>query len=86
MRGVPYDLNRYPWITWGEVFPISSEVARHVEIYRYARPETPTKLIKRADLSVSWRTDSQGYVTGQFSTDVLTGIRDTVLIDYLNCP
>ena len=41
IRGVPYDLNRYPWITWGELFPISSEVARHVEIYRYAPPETP---------------------------------------------
>jgi hypothetical protein len=86
IRGVPYDLNRYPWITWGEVFPISSEVARHVEIYRYAPPETPTKLIKRADVSVSWRTDTLGYVTGQFSTDVLTGIRDTVSIDYLTFP
>lgn len=86
IRGVPYDLNRYPWITWGEVFPISSAVARHVEIYRYARPQTPDKLIKRADLSVSWRTDTLGYITGQFSTDALTGNRDTVLIDYLICP
>jgi hypothetical protein len=86
IRGVPYDLNRYPWITWGEVFPISSEVARHVELYRYAPPETPNKLIKRADVSVSWRTDTLGYVTGQFSTDLLTGIRDTVTIDYLTFP
>ncbi len=82
IRGVPYDLNRYPWITWGEVFPISNDVARHVEIYRYAPPETPTQLIKRADLSVSWRTDTLGYVTGEFSTDALTGIRDTVSIEY----
>jgi hypothetical protein len=79
-------LNRYPWITWGEEFPISSEVARHVEIYRYAPPETPTQLIKRADVSVTWRTDTLGYVTGQFSTDALTGIRDTVSIDYLPFP
>lgn len=86
IRGVPYDLNRYPWMTWGEVFPISSEVARHIETYRYAPPGTPTKLIKRADVSVSWRTDTQGYVTGQFGTDALTGIRDTVSIDYLTCP
>ena len=86
IRGVPYDLNRYSWITWGEVFPISSELARHVEIYRYARPETPNKLIKRADMSVSWRTDTLGYVTGQFSTDALTDIRDTVSIDYFNYP
>ena len=86
IRGVPYELNRYPWITWGEVFPISSEVARHVDIYRYAPPETPTQLIKRADVSVAWRTDSQGYVIRQFSTDALTGIRDTVSIDYLPFP
>ncbi len=86
IRGVPYDLNRYPWITWGEVFPISSAVARHVAIYRYAPPQTPDKLIKRADLSVSWRTDTLGYITGQFSTDALTGIRDTVSIDYLPLP
>jgi hypothetical protein len=86
IRGVPYDLGRYPWITWGEVFPISSEVARHLEIYRYAPPETPNKLIKRADVSVSWRTDTLGYITGQFSTDELTGIRDTVSIDYLTFP
>ncbi|QIP17319.1 hypothetical protein G8759_34115 [Spirosoma aureum] len=86
IRGVPYDLNRYSWITWGEVFPISSEVARHVEIYRYAPPETPTKLIKRADVSVSWRTDTLGFITGQFSTDLLTGIRDTVSIEYLTFP
>ena len=86
MRGVPYDLNMHPWITWGEVFPISSEVARHVEIYRYAPPETPTQLIKRSDVSVSWRTDTLGYVMGEFSTDALTGIRDTVSIDYLTFP
>ncbi|AUD06660.1 hypothetical protein [Spirosoma pollinicola] len=86
IRGVPYDLNIHPWITWGEVFPISREIARHVEIYRYARPEMPNKLIKRSDISLTWRTDTLGYVTGQFSTDALTGIRDTVLIDYLNYP
>lgn len=86
IEGVPYDMNRYPWITWGEVFPISRELARHVEIYRYAPPQTPTQLIKRADVSVTWRTDTLGYVTGQFSTDALTGIRDTVSIDYLPLP
>lgn len=86
IRGVPYDLNRYPWITWGEEFPISSEVARHVESYRFAPPETPAQLIKRSDVSVTWRTDTLGYVTGQFSTDALTGIRDTVSIDYLPFP
>ena len=86
IRGVPYDLNMHPWITWGEVFPISNEVARHIEIYRYAPPETPNKLIKRADLSITWQTDTLGYITGQFSTDVMTGLRDTVSIDYLNYP
>ena len=86
IRGVPYDLNRYPWITWGEVFPISRELARQVETYRYAPPETPNKLIKRADVSVHWRTDTLGYVTGQFSMDSLTGMRDTILIDYHTLP
>lgn len=86
IRDVPYDLNRNPWISWGEVFPISSDVARHVAIYRYAPPETPTQLIKRSDVSVSWRTDTLGYVTGEFSTDALTGIRDTVSIDYFAFP
>ncbi|GAB3047122.1 hypothetical protein [Spirosoma pulveris] len=86
IRGVPYDLNRHPWITWGEVFPISQEGARRVEIYRYAPPETPDQLIKRADLSITWQTDTSGYVTGQFSTDALTGIRDTVSIHYLTLP
>ena len=86
IRGVPYELNRYSWITWGEVFPIIREVARHVESYRFAPPETPTQLIKRSDVSVSWRTDTLGYITGQFSTDAMTGIRDTVSIDYLPVP
>lgn len=85
IRSVPYDLNRNPWIRWSEGFPLSPYLARRIETYRYAAPETPTQLIKRMDQSVDWKRDKQGHITGQFSTDALTAIRDTVLIDYLNC-
>ncbi|AKD53901.1 hypothetical protein SD10_02270 [Spirosoma radiotolerans] len=85
MQGVPYDLNRYPWLDWGEGFPLSPYLASHTETYRYAAPETPSQLIKRADESVTWQRDKLGHVTGQFHTDVLTTIQDTVLIHYINC-
>ena len=85
MAGVPYDLNRHAWVNWSQVFPVSPQLAGRVETFRYAAPETPADLIKRADLSVSWQRDKQGRITGQFSTDALTTIRDTVLIDYINC-
>ena len=67
------------------MFPVSPYLAKRVETFRYAAPETPTELIKRADLSVTWQRDKQGHLTGQFSTDALTTIQDTILIDYLNC-
>lgn len=85
MRGIPYDINRYPWLSWGEGFPISPYLASRIETYRYAAPQTPTELIKRTDVSVTYQTDRQGCITGQFSTDALTTIRDTVLINYINC-
>lgn len=80
-----YDLNRYPWIMWGEVFPLQKALARRIETFRYAAPETPGKLIKRSDVTVSWQTDGQGYITSQFSYDALNKTRDTVSIEYLNC-
>ena len=86
MAGVPYDLNRHAWVNWSQVFPVSPQLAGRVETFRYAAPETPADLIKRADLSVSWQRDKQGHITGQFSTDALTTIRDTSLFIYLNCP
>lgn len=85
MRGIPYDINRHPWLGWGEGFPISPYLASHIETYRYATPQTPTELIKRTDVSITYQIDKQGYITGQFSTDALTTIRDTVLINYLKC-
>lgn len=85
IHGIPYDLNRFPWMTWGEVFPLNPHLARRIQTFRYAAPNTPNQLIKRADLRLSYRTDPQGYITGQFSTDVLTSIRDTVVIDYQLC-
>ena len=85
MHGVPYDLNRYPWPSWGEQFPLSDHLASHIEIYRYAPPHTPTQLIKRADMSVAFQSDRLGYVTHQISTDALTTIRDTVRFRYLTC-
>ena len=85
IRGVPYDLNRYPWLSWGEVFPLNPHQASHIETYRYANPRQPDQLIKRADLRVTFRTDRQGYITGQFSTDSMTTIRDTVVTDYQHC-
>ena len=85
VRQTLYDLNRHPWISWGEVFPMSEALARRIETYRYAAPETPTKLIKRSDVTVSWQTDRQGYITRQFSTDALNMVRDTVRIEYINC-
>lgn len=86
LKGVPYDLNRYPWLSWGEGFPLSPYLARRTETYQYAGPDLSTELIKRADVSIRWQRDEQGHVTGQFTTDALTTIRDTVLIDYINCP
>lgn len=83
---IPYDLNRYPWITWGELFPMNAQVARHVETYRYAAPETPMNLIKRSDIVLDWKTDRQGYLTGQFSNDTLNRMRDTVFVEYIKCP
>ena len=85
IRGIPYDLNRFPWMTWGETFPLNPHLARHIQTYRYAAPDTPTKLIKRSDLRLTYRRDPQGYMTGQFSTDALTTIRDTVVITYQQC-
>ena len=85
IRGILYDLNRFPWMTWGETFPLNPHLARHIQTYRYAAPDTPTKLIKRSDLRLTYRRDPQGYVTGQFSTDALTTIRDTVVITYQQC-
>lgn len=86
MRGIPYDLNRYPWPSWGKQFPVSEHMASRIEIYRYAAPQTPTKLIKRADMSMAFLRDQQGYITGQVSTDAFTSIQDTTRIIYLNCP
>jgi hypothetical protein len=80
-----YDLNRYPWITWGEVFPFQQALARRIETFRYSAPETPGRLIKRSDVTVTWQTDSLGSVTRQFSYDALNRVRDTVSIEYLNC-
>lgn len=85
MRGIPYDLNRHPWPGWGEQFPVSEHLASRVEIYRYASPQTPTQLIKRADLSLVFQNDRLGYITRQISIDALTTIRDTVCIRYLAC-
>lgn len=86
MRGIPYDLNRYPWPSWGKQFPVSEHLASRIETYRYAAPRTPTQLIKRADVSVAFLRDRQGYITRQVSTDALTSIRDTIRITHLNCP
>lgn len=85
IQGIPYDLNRFSWMTWGEVFPLSRHLARRIQTYKYAAPNTPTQLIKRSDLRLSYRTDPQGYMTRQFSMDALTTIQDTVLIDYQQC-
>ncbi|MFD2937335.1 hypothetical protein [Spirosoma flavum] len=85
VRGIPYDLNRFPWMTWGEIFPLSPHLARHIQTYRYAPPNKPTQLIKRSDLRLTYQRDSHGYMTGQFSTDALTTIQDTVVIDYQIC-
>lgn len=86
LGSVPYDLNRYPWLNWGERFPLSSYMARRIETYRYTGPDPSTELIKRADMSIRWQRNKTGHITGQFATDALTTIRDTVLIDYINCP
>ncbi|WP_460940967.1 hypothetical protein [Spirosoma humi] len=86
MRGIPYDLNRYPWPSWGKQFPVSEHLASRIETYRYAAPQTPTQLIKRADVSVAFLRDQQGYITRQVSTDSFTSIRDTIRITHLNCP
>ncbi|RYF68894.1 MAG: hypothetical protein EOO39_18605 [Cytophagaceae bacterium] len=86
MRGIPYDLNRYPWPSWGKQFPVSEHLASRIETYRYAAPRTPTRLIKRADVSVAFLRDRQGYITSQVTTDAFTSIRDTVRINHLNCP
>ena len=85
MRGIPFDLNRYPWPGWGEQFPVSEHLASRIELYRYASPQTPTQLIKRNDLSVVFQRDQLGYITRQIDTDLLTTIRDTVRIRYLTC-
>ncbi|MDB5240419.1 MAG: hypothetical protein JWP57_1044 [Spirosoma sp.] len=82
IRGIPYDLNRFSWMSWGEVFPLSPHLARRIQTYQYAAPNTPTQLIKRSDLRLTYRPDPQGYMMGQFSTDALTAIQDTVSIDY----
>ncbi|MCX6215805.1 hypothetical protein [Spirosoma sp.] len=86
MRGIPYDLNRHPWPGWGKQFPVSEHLAGRIETYRYAAPQTPTQLIKRADVSVSYLHDRRGYITSQISTDALTSIQDTSRITHLNCP
>jgi len=82
---LPYNLNHDPWLSWGEEFPLSGYLARRIQQYRYAASETPTKLIQRADLLVSWQRDKQGYITAQFRSDALTTIQDTSLINHLNC-
>lgn len=86
LGGIPYDLNRSPWLNWGQGFPISPYLARRIETYQYAAPLPATELIKRADVSIRWQRDKQGHITGLFTTDAMTTIRDTVLIDYINCP
>ena len=85
IRGIPYDLNRFSWMSWGEVFPLSPHLARRIQTYQYAAPNTPTQLIKRSDLRFTYRPDPQGYMMEQFSTDALTTIQDTVFIDYQPC-
>jgi len=85
MQGIPYDLNRIPWLNWGEGFPISPYLASHIETYQYGAPQTPARLIKRADVSVTYQTDGKGHLVGQFSSDALTTIQDTVRINYQQC-
>lgn len=86
MHGIPYDLNRYPWPGWGKQFPLSQHLAGRMEIYRYAAPQTPTQLIKRADVSVAFLRNERGYITSRISADATTSIRDTSRITHLNCP
>ncbi|GAB4024634.1 hypothetical protein [Spirosoma koreense] len=85
LRGIPFDLNRHAWINWGEGFPVSQDVARHIRTYQYAAPQTPDQLIKRSDVSASYRTNTQGYLTHQYRTDAVSSLHDTVWIDYRNC-
>jgi hypothetical protein len=85
-HGIPYDLNRYPWPGWGKQFPLNEHLASRIETYRYAAPQTPTQLIKRADVSVAFLQNRRGYITHQISTDALTSMRDTICLTHLNCP
>ncbi len=86
MHGIPYDLNRSPWPSWGKQFPVSEHLAGRIETYRYAAPQTPARLIKRADVSVAFLYNQRGYITRHVSTDAFTSMLDTIRITHLDCP
>ncbi|GAB2522928.1 hypothetical protein GCM10027085_11500 [Spirosoma aerophilum] len=86
IHGIPYDLNRNPWPGWGKQFPVDEHLAGRIETYRYAAPQTPTRLIKRADVSVAFLRNRRGYITRHISTDAFTSMLDTIRITHLNCP
>jgi hypothetical protein len=84
-RNIPFDLNRLPWVSWPEQFPMSRHLPRRVDVYRFATPETPTTLIKRSSRQITYRTNQYGYVTAFLNTDLLYEGRDTTRIQYQKC-